>query len=240
MVNNNSRLNKTSEESITTTREVLKASLASIEKLTKVNLEASKKFLEQTAQALKEMTRITNPKELFDKVNKLASHTVESNMTNCRDVYNILSETQARISKMLESHVQTTQKKITEAAGKFSKLNPDNKTGFSSEALKNWITSTNKAMETLSKIAAQATKVGSTAATAHNSKPAAKATAKTSVKTTTKSTAKTTPKAAAKPTAKATAKKPVKATVKPKAKITTKAAAKPVAKATVKPTPEKK
>jgi|SRR6185437_297069 len=154
MNNTNAGFTQASDESIETTREVLKTSLASIEKLTKVNLEASKKFLEETTHALKEMTGITNPKELFEKVNKLAKNTVENNMSSCRNVCGIITETQSKISKMFESSIQNAQKNMVSATEKLSKINPTAKSNFGADAMQNWINSTNQAMETLNKMAA--------------------------------------------------------------------------------------
>ncbi|HLX52749.1 MAG TPA: phasin family protein [Aquella sp.] len=151
----NTQLAQASDESIETTREVLKTSLASNEKLTKLNLDASKKFLEETTRALKEMTGITNPKELFDKVNKLATNTVENNISSCRDVCGIITDTQNKISKMFESQIHNAQKNIASATEKLSKINPAAKSNFGADAMQRWINSTNQAMDTLNKMAAQ-------------------------------------------------------------------------------------
>jgi phasin family protein len=184
MNNVKAQLSKSSEESIEATREVLKTSLASIEKLTKLNLDASKKFLAETTKALKEISGIKNPKDLFEKVNQLATHTVENNISNCRDVYDIISDTHSRIRKMVESHLQSAQKSLNSAADNFSKLNPGAKSPFSADAIKKWFEGTNEAMETLNKITANASKgftktsPAKTAATANKpatAKPAAKA-----------------------------------------------------------------
>ncbi len=154
MTNTNTGFTQASDESIETTREVLKASLASIEKLTKINLDASKKFLEETTHTLREMTGITNPKELFEKVNKLATNTVENNMSSCRNVCGIITETQNKISKMFESQIHNAQKNMISATENLSKANPASKSNFGADAMQNWINSTNQAMETLNKMAA--------------------------------------------------------------------------------------
>ena len=155
MIKGKEHFAKASDESIETTHEVLKTSLESIERLTKLNLNASKKFLEETTQALKEMASITNPKDLFEKVNQLATHTVENNMSSCRDVYDIITETQTKIGKMLESHIHATQKNVANAAGNFSKLNAGGKPNFASEAMNKWMNNANQTMETLNKMASQ-------------------------------------------------------------------------------------
>lgn len=180
MNNTNAGFTQASDESIETTREVLKTSLASIEKLTKINLEASKKFLEETTHTLQEMTGITNPKELFEKVNKLAKNTVENNMSSCRNVCGIITETQSKISKMFESSIQNAQKNMAAATEKLSKINPaSSKSNFGADAMQNWINSTNQAMETLNKMAA-----GISEFTNKNIKSATNAASTTAKKTT--------------------------------------------------------
>ncbi|MCC2625752.1 MAG: hypothetical protein K0R14_1625 [Burkholderiales bacterium] len=172
-MNTNTQFAQASEESMTTAREVLKTSLASMEKLTKINLDASKKFLEETTHALKEMSSITNPNELLKKVNQLATNTVENNISNCRNVFDIITETQNKISKMFESGMHTAQKNIADATEKLSKINPAAKSTFGTDAMQKWINSTNQAMETLNKMADSISKfannaVNSAAKTASN------------------------------------------------------------------------
>jgi phasin family protein len=162
-MNTNTQFANASEESMATAREVLKTSLASMEKLTKINLAASKKFLEETTHALKEMSSITNPKDLLKKVNELATHTVETNISNCRNVCDIITETQNKIGKMFESGIHSAQKNIAEATEKLSKINPAAKSAFGTDAMQNWINSTNQAMETLNKMAAGMSQFASTA-----------------------------------------------------------------------------
>ncbi len=152
-MNTNTQFAQASEESMATAREVLKTSIASMEKLTKINLDASKKFLEETTHALKEMSGITNPKDLLNKVNQLATHTVETNIVNCRNVCEIITETQNKMSKMFESGIHSAQKNIADATEKLSKMNPGAKSAFGADAMQNWINSTNAAMETLHKMA---------------------------------------------------------------------------------------
>lgn len=196
---NKAQFHKTSDESIETTREVLKTSLASIEKLTKINLDASKKFLQETSKALKEMSNIKNPKDLFEKVNQLATHTVESNMSSCRDIYGVITDTQTKIKKMLESHIQTAQKNIASATENFSKLNTAGKSGFTTDTVKKWLHSANEAMSALNKLTGKTT-IAKSASSA----------ARPAVKRTTVSRAKPSTTKKATSAKAATAKKPVK------------------------------
>ncbi|MFN7093774.1 MAG: phasin family protein, partial [Burkholderiales bacterium] len=155
-------MNKTTEnfseatvQTIDTAREFMQTSLESIEKMTRLNLDASKRILDETSQALKEMSSVNNPKDLLNRVNQLASSSVESNMCNCRDLYEILTEAQSKISKMFEIQIQATQKNVTSAVEGLSQLNP--KSTVASESIKNWLNGANQAMNTMNKMASQVT-----------------------------------------------------------------------------------
>lgn len=135
-------------------REVFQTSLESIEKLAKTNLAASKKFLEETSHALKDMTSVSNPKKLFDQVNQLATHTIENNISNCKDVYEIITTTQSKIGKMLEEHMRSTREAITQAFENVSHVTGNAKShNLGSDTLKSWMNSANQAMENMKKMA---------------------------------------------------------------------------------------
>lgn len=146
------QLRKASDESIEITREVLKTSLASIEKLTQINLDASKKFLQETTNALKEISEIKNPKNLFEKVSQLATNTAQNNISNYRNIYDVMTEMQKEIQKMLESQIQIAQKNMATAAEDFSKFNPGIKSAFSADVIKKWADSANETIAVLNNI----------------------------------------------------------------------------------------
>lgn len=177
----NNKFAKASDESINTTREVLKTSLASIEKLTKTNLDISKKIFEETTHALKEISGVTDPKELFEKVNQLATNTVEHNLSNCRNVCEIMTETQNKINKTLASHIQNAQKNMSNITQEFSKPNSGAGSNFGANAMQNWINTTSQAMDALNKITAGVSKFAN-----DNLKPTAGTTASRSTRKTTK------------------------------------------------------
>lgn len=181
MINKNTeRFTEATAQSIDNARNFMQASLESIEKITRLNLDASRKLLEETSDAIKEISTINNPKDLFDRVNKLATHSVENNLCNCRDLYEIVTETQTKIGKMLESQLQTTQQNVVNAVEGLSHLTPSKSTA-ASESLKNWVIGANQAMNTMSKVAAQVTEF-----TNNNIKAATTATANAVKKTTKK------------------------------------------------------
>jgi phasin family protein len=109
MLNPNEQFTEAASQTVDTARAVIKTSLESVEKLAKLNLDASKKLLEETSDAMKDIASVNNPKDLFDKVNRFATQSMESNLCTCRDVYEIITNAQAKMGKMFDSQLQNTQ-----------------------------------------------------------------------------------------------------------------------------------
>lgn len=175
----NERLAEAASVSVDNAREFMQNSLESIEKVAKLQLDSSKKMLEETSQAIKEISSAANPKDFFSRLSQLATHSVESNISNCRDLYEIMSEVQTNLGKLIETNIQNTQQNIATAVEGLSKFNPSN--ANASDSVKNWINSANQAMSNMQKMASQVTeftnkniKAATTAATATAKKATAK------------------------------------------------------------------
>ncbi|MEN9946456.1 MAG: hypothetical protein RLZZ293_842 [Pseudomonadota bacterium] len=136
--------------------ELVTASIQSVEKLTHIQLETSRQILEETSKAVKDLTSTNNPKDLFDRINHIASHTVEKNLASARDVYDVVSEVQAKISKVTEENVQQLQQNALESVDGLAQYNPEG-SKLAADALKNWINSANQALATMTKVSAQFT-----------------------------------------------------------------------------------
>lgn len=149
----NERLAEAATVSVENAREFMQTSLESIEKVAKLQLDSSKKMLDETSQALKEISSAANPKDFFARLSQLATHSVESNITNCRDLYEIMSEVQTNVSKLIEANIQNTQQNIATAVEGLSKFNPSN--ANASDSVKSWINSANQAMSTMQQMASQ-------------------------------------------------------------------------------------
>lgn len=157
MIKNNEQFTQATSKNIDYANEFFKTSIESIEKLTALQLNASKKFLNETTDAIKDITQTNNPKDLFEKVNQLATSSVENNISNCRNVYEIMTEVQAKIGKYVENHIQSTQENIVSAVDDLTKFNSVAKSSAASESIKTWLDSTNQAMGAMTKVASQIT-----------------------------------------------------------------------------------
>src|SRR3989338_7077553 len=112
---NNEYLNSAAAKGIELTQFFLSASLAGVEKFTKLQLHASKQLIDDTSSAFKDISSATNPTDVINSVNQLATQTVAQNMCNCRAIYEMVNETQSNIEKMIESHLHNTQQTVSDA-----------------------------------------------------------------------------------------------------------------------------
>jgi phasin family protein len=172
MLKSNEQFTEAANQTVDTAREFIKTSLEGVEKLAKFNLDVSKKLLEETTDAIKDIAAVKNPKDLLDKVNTIATNSVESHLSNCRSVYEIISNAQAKMGKMFESQLQNTQQSMANAVDGISQL--QGRGNFAADSMKSWLNTTNQAMDTMNKMAEQVTEF-----TNSNIKAATNATANT-------------------------------------------------------------
>lgn len=133
---------------------LLQTSLNSIEKLTKIQLDASKKVLDDASQTIKDITQTSSSKSIFDKVNQLTTSTVENNVNNCRDAYEVFSEAQAQLGKVFETYFQAAGQSVSNTVDSFAKFNPAKAT-FTTDSLKTFANNATQAIQSLSKVTSQ-------------------------------------------------------------------------------------
>ncbi|MDQ5921355.1 MAG: hypothetical protein QG673_1413 [Pseudomonadota bacterium] len=154
----NERIAEAASESVEHAKEFLQTSISGIEKIAKLQLDSSKAMLEKTSQALKEMSQATDPKDFFTRISQLATNSVESNICNCKEMYEILSEVQNNVGKLIEHHLHNTQQHIADAVDGLSKYSPAAAhNNGASESIKSWIDNTNQAINTMQNMAHQIT-----------------------------------------------------------------------------------
>lgn len=149
----NEQFTEATLQSIESASSLVQASIESLEKLTKLTLGSSKEFLKSVSNSSKQITGTTNPKEIIDQVNKFTSTAIENSVANCHEVYEVLSEAQAKVAKVVESQVKAAKDNMNDAVESISKLVQSNP---ASESIKNFVDSTNHAVETMTKLATQA------------------------------------------------------------------------------------
>ena len=87
------------------------AALASAEQLIKLNLETARRALEQQTQTTRELLSVSDPQQLAAMRAKLAQQGMQQSAAYANSIYEIVSQTQAHLSKLAEDQ--------------FSRLNQD-------------------------------------------------------------------------------------------------------------------
>jgi|GEM_PF-1849087 len=157
MLKKNEQIAVETQKAIDTAMDLVSASISSVEKLTHIQLETSRQILEETSKAIKDLTNVSDPKEMFTRINQIATHAVEKNLASARDVYEVVNEVQAKISKVAEESMHNMQQAaISSVEGASQQFNPSG-SAFASDALKGWINNANQALAAMNKVAAQVT-----------------------------------------------------------------------------------
>ena len=139
---------------VNATYDVMQASLESLEKIVRLNIDNSKKILEESSRAVKDMATVDSPKELFDKVSSLATHAAKTNACHYRDAYQVVTEIQTQMGKAIEEHIHNAQEQIAKSMESFSKFNPL-KSSMTSDTFSSWINGANQAFTAAAKVASQ-------------------------------------------------------------------------------------
>ncbi len=87
------------------------ATLASAEQLFKLNLDTARKALEQQTQSARDLLSVTDPQQLVAMRAKLAQQNMQQSAAYANSIYELVSQTQAHVSKLVEEQ--------------FSRLNQD-------------------------------------------------------------------------------------------------------------------
>ena len=154
MFKQNEQIKLDTQKAIDTAMELVTASIHSVEKLTHIQLETSRQIMEETSKAVKDLSSVTDPKELISRVNEIAAQTVEKNLASARDVYDVVSEVKSKLNQVTEENIQNLQQAALNSVDEVAKYNPSGAQA-TSESLKTWINGTNQAMAAMNKAVSQ-------------------------------------------------------------------------------------
>lgn len=157
MFKQNEQVKIETQKAIDTAMDLVTASIHSVEKLTHIQLETSRQILEDTTKALKELTAVTDAKEILSRVSEMATHAVEKNMASARDIYDVVNEVNAKINKIAETNLQVAQQSALNSVDGFANKFNTSGSQAASNSVKTWIDSTNQAISAVSKVASQVT-----------------------------------------------------------------------------------
>jgi len=131
---------------------------ASAERLAALNLNTARTLLEDGVANAKAMLAVKDMQELVDLHTSLAQPLVEKVVAYARNVYEIASQSQEEISKLLESQMAEINKGVASALDKAAKSAPAG-SDVAVAAVKSAIAAANSAYDSMSKAAKQVAEI---------------------------------------------------------------------------------
>ena len=134
------------------------AAFASAERLTALNLNTARSIMEDGVANTKAMLAVKDVQELMNLQTSLAQPIVEKAVAYARSVYEITSQSQEEVSKVMESQVAEINKGVASALDKAAKSAPAG-SDVAVAAVKSAIAAANSAYDSMSKAAKQVAEI---------------------------------------------------------------------------------
>ena len=129
------------------------ASIASAEQMLKLNLDAARNSLEQAGKNTRELLSISDPQELMQLRTKIAQASMQQTASYAQNIYEIVSQTQALLTKLAEEQFSRLNKEATAGAEQLSKGTPG--ADVASATVKSTLAATNAMMDSLNRATKQ-------------------------------------------------------------------------------------
>ena len=129
------------------------ASIASAEQLLRLNLEAARSSLEQAGKNTRDLLAVDDPQQLVQLRTKIVQATLQQTASYTQNIYEVLSQTQALLTKLNEEQLSRLNKEAAASAEQLSKGTPGAE--VTSAAVKSTLAATSAMMENLSRAAKQ-------------------------------------------------------------------------------------
>ena len=162
-----------SKSSIEAALSVANITLQGAERLVGLQLKTAKEALDEGMRSAKAMSDVKSVQELIALQSTTAQPGIEKALAYSRSLYEVASDTQSQISKVLEDRMTKVSGEFVAAMDKAVKTAPaGSETALA--AFKSAVAAANTAYETLSKVARDAADVAVSNTTAHATKAAKK------------------------------------------------------------------
>jgi phasin family protein len=153
MANPQEQLAAWQKAALESTLSYAQASIASAEQMLKLNLEAARNSLEQAGKNTRELLSITDPQELVQLRTKIAQANMQQSASYAQNIYEIVSQTQALLTKLGEEQYSRLNKEATVGAEQLSKGTPGAE--VTAAAVKSTLAASNAMMDNLNRAAKQ-------------------------------------------------------------------------------------
>ncbi|OGA32460.1 MAG: hypothetical protein A3F75_08405 [Betaproteobacteria bacterium RIFCSPLOWO2_12_FULL_64_23] len=153
MANPNEQLAAWQKAALESTLTYAQASIASAEQLLKLNLDAARNSLEQAGKNTRELLSISDPQELLQLRSKIAQANMQQTASYAQNIYEIVSQTQALLTKLNEEQFSRLNQEAAAGAGQLSKGTPGAEAA--SATVKSTLAATNAMMDNLNRATKQ-------------------------------------------------------------------------------------
>ena len=153
MVNPAEQLAAWQKAALESTLTYAQASISSAEQMLKLNLDAARNSLEQAGKNTRDLLAISDPQELVALRAKIAQANMQQSAAYAQNIYEIVSQTQALLTKLSEEQFSRINKEATAGAEKLAKGTPG--ADIASASVKSTLAATNAMMESLNKATKQ-------------------------------------------------------------------------------------
>jgi phasin family protein len=153
MTNPQEQLASWQKAALESTLTYAKASITSAEQLLNLNLEAARNSLEQAGKNTRELLAIKDPQELEQLRAKIAQTNMQQTATYAQNIYEIVSQTQALLTKLAEDQFSRLNKEASFGAEHLGKGAPG--ADIAAATVKSTLAATNAMMENLNRATKQ-------------------------------------------------------------------------------------
>ncbi|MDP2639931.1 MAG: phasin family protein [Betaproteobacteria bacterium] len=153
MANPNEQLAAWQKAALESTLTYAQASIASAEQLLKLNLDAARNSLEQAGKNTRELLSISDPQELLQLRSKIAQANMQQTASYAQNIYEIVSQTQALLTKLNEEQFSRLNQEAAAGAEQLSKGTPGAEAA--SATVKSTLAATNAMMDNLNRATKQ-------------------------------------------------------------------------------------
>lgn len=148
----------TNKANIETLLSLTNSAFANVERLAALNLNTARSVLEDSVANTKALMAVKDVQELIALQSSLAQPLVEKAVAYARSVYEIASQSQEELSKVLEGQVAEVNKGVAAALDKVAKSAPAG-SDVAVAAVKSAIAAANSAYDSFNKAAKQAAEI---------------------------------------------------------------------------------
>ena len=153
MANPQEQLAAWQKAALESTLSYAQASIASAEQLLKLNLDAARNALEQAGKNTQELLAISDPQELVELRTKIAQANLQQTASYAQNIYEIVSQSQALLTKLGEEQYSRLNLQATAGAEQLSKGAPG--ADVAAATVKSTLAATNAMMDNLNRATKQ-------------------------------------------------------------------------------------